>query len=130
MSGLFLLPLALFAQTSGSLQRVTVTSVTLMMDSVKTAADAELVKAEITKHKEVRDFDIKKTNCNFTLDNSGNVLDVIFSDLAQRGQPARVYAIEANQTFTIVPEESCMSKKDSEVKEDKAKVGKPADGNR
>jgi hypothetical protein len=130
MAAFFILPIAIFAQTSGSLQKVTVTSVTLTMDSVKTAADAELVKAEIMKHKEVRDFDIKKTNCNFTLDNSGNVLDVIFSDLAQRGQPARVYAIEANQTFTIVPEESCMSKKDTEVKEDKSKLGQPVDGNR
>ncbi len=104
-------PFVLFAQGGTSLQRITVSSVTLIMDSVHTAADVELIKTEITKHAEVKDFDIKGKNCNFTIDNTHNTLDVIFSDLAQRGQPATVYAIEANQTFTRVPEESCMSKK-------------------
>jgi hypothetical protein len=111
-------PVAMFAQSGTSLQRITVTSVTIIMDSVRTAADADLVKTEITKHTEVKDFDIKGKNCNFTIENSHNTLDVIFSDLAQRGQPARVYAIEANQTFTRVPEENCQSKKgEPELKE-------------
>jgi type 1 fimbria pilin len=114
-----LAPAAVFAQTSGSLQRITVTSVTIIMDSVENAADVELVRQEITKHPEVKDFDIKNKNCNFTIDNTSNTLDIIFSDLAQRGQPARVYAIEANQTFTRVPEENCMTKnRQADVKEE------------
>lgn len=105
----FAFPLFLVAQTSGSLQRVTITSVTLVMDSVKTAADADLVRTEITKRPEVKDFDIKLKNCDFTIDNRNNTLDLIFTDLAQIGQPARIYSIRENQTFTIVPVENCTS---------------------
>ncbi len=113
-----LVPVMMFAQTGSSLQKITVSSVTLMMDSVRTAADVDAIKTTITKHQEVKDFDIKSKNCNFTIDNSHNTLDVIFSDLAQMGQPARVYSIEANQTFTRVPEENCQSKKgEPELKE-------------
>lgn len=116
--GMFV-PAVVVAQSGTSLQRITVTSVTIIMDSVKTAADVELVRQEITKHAEVKDFDIKNKNCNFTIDNTNNTLDVIFSDLAQRGQPATVYAVEANQTFTHVPEENCMSKnRQVDVKEE------------
>lgn len=107
----FFLPIAVFAQSGTSLQRITVTSVTIFVDSVRTEADMERVRQAVTKHSEVKDFDIKYTNCNFTIDNTNQTLDVIFSELAQIGQPARIYAIEANQTFTRVPEESCMSKK-------------------
>ena len=102
-------PFVLLAQSSGSLQRVTLTSVTLVMDSVKTAADAELVRTKITQHTQVKDFDIKMKNCDFTIDNSNNTLDIIFSDLAQIGQPGRIYAIRENQTFTHVPVENCIS---------------------
>lgn len=126
-------PTLLLAQgTAGtSLQRITVTSVTLVMDSVRTPADMELIRAEVTKHPEVKDFDIKNKNCDFTIDNSHNTLDEIFSDLAQRGQPARIYAIQANQTFTRVPEENCMSKKGMDVKQDDPKkLGTPPNGNR
>lgn len=113
-----LVPVMMFAQSGSSLQKITVSSVTLMMDSVRSAADVEAIKTTITKHQEVKDFDIKLKNCNFTIDNSHNTLDVIFSDLAQMGQPARVYSIEANQTFTRVPEENCQSKKgEPELKE-------------
>jgi hypothetical protein len=124
-------PLSIFAQSGTSLQKISVTSVTLIMDSVQTPADMELVRTEVTKHPEVKDFDIKNKNCNFTIDNSNHTLDIIFSDLAQRGQPARIYAIEANQVFTRVPEENCMSKKAEEVKEDDQKrLGTAPDGDR
>jgi hypothetical protein len=124
------IPALVFGQAASgtSLQRITVTSVTLVMDSVRTPADMDLIRAEVTKHPEVKDFDIKNKNCDFTIDNTNNTLDVIFSDLAQRGQPARVYSIQANQTFTRVPEENCMSKKGSEVNDDPKKL--PADGDR
>jgi hypothetical protein len=116
-----LFPLAMFAQESGSLQRISVTSVTLLMDSARTAADFDLIRAEITKHPEVKDFDIKPKDCNFTIDNSHNTLDIIFSDLAQRGQPARIYMMETNQTFTRVPEENCMKGNVPDVKEEDVK---------
>lgn len=126
-----LFPLAVSAQSSGSLQRITVTSVTLLMDSARTPADYELIRAEITKHPEVKDFDIKAKDCNFTIDNSNNTLDVIFSDLAQRGQPARIYMMEANQTFTRVPEENCLKSNVPEVKEkDVKKPGSDPNGDR
>ncbi len=105
----FAFPLFVLAQSTGSLQRVTLTSVTLVMDSVKTPDDVELIRQEITKRSEVEDFDIKGKNCDFTINNSTNALDLIFSDLAQMGQPARVYAIRENQTFTHVPVENCTS---------------------
>ena len=126
-----LFPLAMFAQESGSLQRITVTSVTLMMDSARTQADYDLIRTEITKHPEVKDFDLKRKDCNFTIDNSNNTLDVIFSDLAQRGQPARVYSILTNQTFTRVPEENCMKGRVPDVKEEDVKQpGADAQGDR
>jgi hypothetical protein len=131
MLALFVFPLTMFAQSSGSLQRVTLTSITLLMDSARTPADYELIRQEITKHPEVKDFDIKAKDCNFTIDNSNNTLDVIFSDLAQRGQPARIYMIEANQTFTRVPEESCLKSNVPEVKEkDVKKPGVDPQGDR
>lgn len=126
-----LFPMMLAAQSTGSLQRITVTSVTLIMDSVRSGADMELIRSLVTKHPEVKDFDIKNKNCDFTIDNSQNTLDVIFSDLAQQGQPARIYSIAANQTFTRVPEESCMKSRVPDVKEEDIK--KPGDdpkGNR
>ena len=127
----FCLPLVLAAQSNGSLQRVTLTSITLLMDSARTPAVYELIRQEITKHPEVKDFDIKAKDCNFTIDNSNNTLDVIFSDLAQRGQPARIYMMEANQTFTRVPEESCLKSKEPEVKEkDVRKPGADPKGDR
>lgn len=107
----FILPLLAFAQSSGTLQRVTLTSVTLVMDSVTGPQDVELIRSTIQKYKEVKDFDIKNKNCDFTIDNSQNTLDQVFSDLAQVGQPGRIYAIRENQTFTMVPEESCESGK-------------------
>ena len=116
-----LIPVAIFAQSGTSLQRFTVSSVTLKMDSVRSAADADAIKATITKHAEVQDFDIKLKNCNFTIDNSHNTLDIIFSELAQMGQPARVYSIEANQTFTRVPEENCQKGNVPDVKEEDVK---------
>jgi hypothetical protein len=125
-----IVPVTIFAQGGTSLQRIEVTSVTLIMDSVQTAADMELIRTEVTKHAEVKDFDIKNKNCNFTIDNSHNTLDIIFSDLAQRGQPARVYAIEAHQTFTRVPEVSCMSKTDEVKEADVKKLEKAPDNNR
>ena len=106
---IFAFPLFLLAQSSGSLQRVTLTSVTLVMDSAKTPDHVALIRQEITKRSEVKDFDIKGKNCDFTLNNSTNTLDLIFSDLAQMGQPARIYAIRENQTFTKVPVENCTS---------------------
>jgi type 1 fimbria pilin len=106
-----ILPIMAFAQTSGSLQRVTLTSVTLVMDSVKSPNDVELIRSTIQKYQQVKDFDIKGKNCDFTIDNSQSTLDLVFSDLAQVGQPGRIYALRENQTFTIVPEESCESAK-------------------
>lgn len=114
---LLLVPVFTMAQGGTSLQRITVTSVTIFLDSLDTPAEAEMVKTTITKHSEVKDFDLKKTNCNFTIDNSNSTLDGIFSDLEQHGQPVRVYSVEANQTFTRVAEESCLTKREDELKE-------------
>lgn len=114
---LLLVPVVTLAQSGTSLQRIKVTSVTIFLDSLDTPAEAEMVKTTITKHSEVKDFDLKKTNCNFTIDNSTNTLDAIFTDLEQHGQPVRVYSVEANQIFTRVSEESCVTKREDELKE-------------
>jgi peptidoglycan/xylan/chitin deacetylase (PgdA/CDA1 family) len=103
--------LGIQAQTATSLQRMTVTSVTLILDSVKTQADMELVRTHIQSFKQVQDFDIKMKNCNFTMDNSGNVLPQILNELKAYKQPATVYAVRANEIFTRVAEESCDAQK-------------------
>jgi hypothetical protein len=126
----FAFPMIALAQSTPSLQRINVTSVTLVMDSVKTEADVQLIRQTIQKHPEVKDFDIKRKNCDFTIDNSKNTLDIIFSDLAQIGQPGRIYSIQANQTFTRVPEENCMKSNVPEVKEEDVKKGVAPNGDR
>ncbi|MFN8394420.1 MAG: hypothetical protein U0176_07080 [Bacteroidia bacterium] len=115
---MFIVPVVTMAQSSTSLQRITVTSVTIFLDSLDTPTEAEMVKTAITKHTEVKDFDLKKTNCNFTIDNTNNTLDAIFSDLEQHGQPVRVYSVEASQIFTRVAEENCLTKREEELKEE------------
>lgn len=102
---------AVQAQSASSLQRMTVTTVTIILDSVNTQAEMELVRTHIKGFKEVQDFDIKMKNCNFTMDNSQNILPQILSELLAYKQPATVYAIRANEIFTRVPEESCDSQK-------------------
>lgn len=102
---------ALEAQTATSLSRVTVTSVTIILDSVNTQAEMELVRTHIQSFKEVQDFDIKMKKCNFTVDNSNDVLTQILNELNAYKQPATVYAIRASQIFTRVPEESCDTQK-------------------
>jgi hypothetical protein len=102
---------ALQAQTASSLTRMTVTSVTIVLDSVDTQAEMELVRTHIQSFKEVQDFDIKMKKCNFTLDNSNGILTQIFDELKAYKQPVTVYAIRANEVFTRVPEESCDSQK-------------------
>ena len=106
-------PFVAAAQTSSSLQRMTVTTVTLIMDSVNTVSEMELVRTHITGFKEVQDFDIKMKNCNFTMDNSRNTLEQIVEELKAYQQPATIYAIRSNETFTRVPEESCDAQKRS-----------------
>ena len=99
------------AQSASSLQRMTVTTVTIILDSVNTQAEMDLVRTHITGFKEVQDFDIKMKNCNFTMDNSMNILPQILAELQAYRQPATVYAIRANEIFTRVPEESCDAQK-------------------
>lgn len=104
-------PLLGMAQGSTSLQRFTVTSVTLIMDSVDTVEEIQLVKQAITAHKEVQDFDVKMKNCNFTMTESPGKLDQIIRELAAYNQPAKIYAARAGEIFTRVAEESCDSRK-------------------
>jgi|GEM_PF-6227901 hypothetical protein len=104
-------PCLLFAQST-SLQRIEVTSVTLHLDSVNTIEEMTLVKQAIMAHKEIRDFDIKMKNCNFTMEAGKDKLDQIVDELqvAYR-QPVKVYSMRVNEQFTRVPEESCDANK-------------------
>jgi hypothetical protein len=90
---------------------MTVTTVTVTLDSANTQSEMDLVRTHITGYKEVQDFDIKMKRCSFTLDNSQNILPQILSELMAYKQPATVYAMRANQVFTRVPEESCDTQK-------------------
>jgi hypothetical protein len=96
------------AQSQPSLQRVTLSSVTLSIDSVDTPAKMDQIRTAVKAYAQVHDFDIKYGNCDFTLDNSQQTLDNILQDLGNAGYNVQVYALRENQTFTLVPEESCM----------------------
>lgn len=96
------------AQSRPSLQRITLSSVTLSIDSVDTPARMNEIRTAVKSYAEVHDFDIKYGNCDFTLDNSQQALDSILQDLSNAGYRVQVYALRENQTFTLVPEESCM----------------------
>jgi hypothetical protein len=96
------------AQSRPSLQRLTLSSVTLSIDSVDSPAKMEQIRASIKAYTQVHDFDIKYGNCDFTLDNSNQILDSILLDLNNAGFRYKIYALRENQTFTLVPEESCM----------------------
>lgn len=95
-------------QSSPSLQRITLSSVTLSIDSVDTQAKMDEIRTAVKSYSQIHDFDIKYGNCDFTLDNSQQTLDNILQDLGNAGYSVQVYALRENQTFTMVPEESCM----------------------
>jgi hypothetical protein len=96
------------AQSRPSLQRITLSSVTLSIDSVDTPAKMERIRSAVKSYTEVHDFDIKYGNCDFTLDNSQHALDNILQDLKNAGFQVEIYALRENETFTLVPEENCM----------------------
>ncbi|MEM0996611.1 MAG: hypothetical protein AAGN35_06015 [Bacteroidota bacterium] len=99
---------AAVAQNGGSLQRITLSSVTLSIDSVDTPEQMTEIRNLVQAYPQVQDFDIKYGNCDFTLDDSEQALQNILVDLGRAGYNAEIYRVNANQTFTYVPEESCV----------------------
>lgn len=98
---------AIAQHNEGHVYTFTVSTVSLTIDSIKTMDQLNLVKSLITGNSEVRDFDIKGRKCNFTLDNSGDKLNVILKNLRNAGFKVAVVRNEASQTFTHVPTEAC-----------------------
>ncbi|MEM7036857.1 MAG: hypothetical protein AAF570_07760, partial [Bacteroidota bacterium] len=105
-----IIPASIFAQNR-SLQSVTLTSVTLTIDSVDTQAEMQMVMGTVKAYEEVQDFDIKFAKCNFTLDNSNQILTSILQALENDGFAAKIYRVEENQTFTYVPVRECATEK-------------------
>ena len=108
----------LMAQENGSLQRVTVTSVTITVDTVQTVEEMEKVAAIVQSWPEVRDFDIKLRKCNFTHTGDPLIYQDIIKKLEQQGYLVNVFRAESGNTFTIVPEESCEKKQQKEITEE------------
>lgn len=80
-----------------------VTSVTMRIDSVTTVEQMNKITALIKSHEEIRDFDIKGEKCNFTMEPSNNLLNLIEQELTAEGYSSEYLVIRDNQSMTTVP---------------------------